>query len=217
MQLQNRVFSIIFLLLFSACLGCQSSEIALPYYSDADFTPRWALSNDDQSVKNHRIATFEFINQDGDTINEKTFDGKIYIADFFFTSCPGICRGLTKNLAKVQEAFLNDDEVLLLSHSVTPEIDSIGVLKKYAKANAVQSGKWHLITGNRKAIYAIARNSYFADEDLDLQNLENEFLHTENFYLVDKDRRIRGVYKGTFPTEVNRLIEDVEILKKEYN
>lgn len=198
-----------------SCSNAESEDVTLPFYSDMDFTPKW-LGEDFSSIKNvPEIAPFSFVDQNGKTVTEQNFAGKIYIADFFFTACPGICPKMTKNMAKIQDLFLNDEGVLLISHSVTPEADSVAVLKRYARNNGVIDGKWHLVTGEKKAIYELARNSYFADEDFGLQDIESVFLHTENFYLVDQNRRIRGVYKGTFQTEVERLREDVEILRKE--
>jgi protein SCO1/2 len=200
-----------------AC-GCQHIEKqgeTLPFYSDADFTPKWTEANSAAYDSIHSIAPFAFVNQDGDTISEKTFEGKICVADFFFTSCGGICPTMTANMKKIQDAFKDDDEVLLLSHSVTPEMDSVSVLREYARSVGAITGKWHLVTGAKEAIYQIARKSYFADEDLGEQRSEDDFLHTENFLLIDKKRRIRGVYKGTFPLEISRLIEDIRILQSE--
>ena len=137
------------------------------------------------------------------------------VADFFFTACPGICPRLTKSMGVIQAAFQDNESVVLLSHSVTPDIDSIPRLKAYAISHHVQSSQWHLLTGDRKEIYAIARHGYFADEETGLKKGPDEFLHTENFILIDPLRRIRGVYNGTNPAEVERLIEDIKILKNE--
>lgn len=206
------------LMMLVLCLGCQRrtpETETLPYYASADFTPHW-INDGDNSIKSiPQIAPFALINQDGDTVTEKNFAGKIYVADFIFTSCGGICPNMTNNMRKVQETFKDDSEVLLLSHSVTPELDSVAVLKNYAALNGVTAGKWHLVTGDRKMIYDLARHSYFADEDLGRQRDENEFLHTENFFLIDRQRRIRGVYNGVMPAEITRLLDDIRTLKKE--
>lgn len=199
--------------------GCRTAEVpvedVLPFYSDVDFTPQW-IAHDAEAYPNiHTVAPFAFTNQDGEAVTEQTFAGKIYVADFFFATCPGICPTMTRNMGKVQEALKDDDEVLILSHSVTPETDTVPVLKHYAEQNGIISGKWHLVTGARKEIYTLARQSYFAEEDLGLPVNENDFLHTENMYLIDKQRRIRGIYKGTFQNEMTRLLEDIEILKME--
>ena len=190
-------------------------EKQLPYYNTADFNPQWLDNDAAKNTTIHTIPSFSFTNQNGETITEKTTDGKIYVVDFFFTRCPGICPRLTKNLAVVQDSMRNDNNVLLLSHSVTPESDSTSVLKRYAKEHNVISGKWHLLTGNRDSIYTIARQAYFADEDLGQQKDASDFLHTENMLLIDKHRRIRGIYKGTSETEMKNIIDDIRLLEKE--
>ena len=187
----------------------------LPFYSSADFTPQWIEPASAEYASIHTIPGFCFFDQAGDTITEKTVAGKIYVANFFFTTCPGICKRLTTNLWMVQTAFKADDTVLLLSHSVTPESDNIARLKQYAEAFGILPHKWHLVTGNRNEIYAIARHAYFADEDMGEKKNSNDFLHTENVLLIDKHRRIRGVYKGTSVKDVNDLITDITILKLE--
>jgi protein SCO1/2 len=187
----------------------------LPFYNTADFTPSWIDTSSPAFGSIHRIAPFRFINQDSLVITEKIFSGKIYVADFFFTACPGICKRLTTNLMLVQAAFKDDESVLLLSHSVTPENDNVAKLKQYANAFGVIHDKWHLVTGSRNAIYTIARQSYFADEDMGEKKSSNDFLHTENMLLIDKHSRIRGVYKGTSVKEVNDLIADIHQLEAE--
>jgi protein SCO1/2 len=187
----------------------------LPFYNTASFTPEWIEANSPKYDSIHTIPAFDFINQHGDTINQQVFINKIYVADFFFTSCPGICKKLTNNLSLVQKAFKNDVEVLLLSHSVTPETDTVARLQQYATQFGVIAGKWHLVTGNRQAIYNIARQAYFADEDLGVSKNENDFLHTENMVLIDKHKRIRGVYKGTLEADMQHLIADINTLKLE--
>jgi protein SCO1/2 len=187
----------------------------LPFYNSADFTPQWITKESKLYDSIHTIPSFRFTDQEGDPVTEKTFAGTIYVADFFFTACPGICKKLTTNLTLVQKAFANDDEVLLLSHSVTPESDSVERLKQYAKDFGVAGNKWHLVTGKRDAIYNIARNAYFADEDMGQKKGSNDFLHTENMLLIDKHKRIRGIYKGTSLKDINDLIDDIKILKRE--
>lgn len=187
----------------------------LPFYNTANFTPEWIEPTSSKYQSIHTIPAFSFINQNGDTIIQQVFNNKIYVADFFFTSCPGICKKLTNNLSIVQKAFKNDADVLLLSHSVTPETDSVPRLKQYATQFGVIDGKWHLVTGNRQAIYNIARQAYFADEDLGMAKNENDFLHTENMVLIDKHKRIRGLYKGTLESDMQQLIADIIVLKLE--
>ena len=162
--------------------------------------------------KYHRIADFSLLNQNGDTITQENYRDKIYVADFFFTTCPTICPIMTANLVEVQAALANDPEVLLLSHSVTPEIDSVAQLKKYAIEKGVNDAKWNLVTGDKKQIYELARKSYLAVQE-DGDGGPFDMIHTENFILVDKQRRIRGFYDGTKEKEMDRLLSDIEILK----
>ena len=162
--------------------------------------------------KYHRIADFSLLNQNGDTITQENYRNKIYVADFFFTTCPTICPIMTANLVEVQAALAEDPEVLLLSHSVTPEIDSVAQLKKYAIEKGVNDAKWNLVTGDKKQIYELARKSYLAVQE-DGDGGPFDMIHTENFILVDKQRRIRGFYDGTKEEEMDRLLLDIEILK----
>ena len=187
----------------------------LPYYTDATFTPYWLDKNDKKLNDFHQISDFKLVNQNGDTITERTFEDKIYVTDFFFTICPGICPKMTNNMLVLQDEFKNDESVLLLSHSVTPMMDSVSVLKDYAESKGIISSKWHLVTGNRKHIYKLGRQDYFVEEDLGLEKDADEFLHTENFVLIDKNRHIRGIYNGLNSTSIQQLIADIETLKKE--
>jgi len=166
--------------------------------------------------KYHTIADFSLINQNGKTITQKDYENKIYIADFFFTTCPTICPVMTENMAVIQKEILNDDDVMLLSHSVTPQIDSVPQLKKYAIEKGVNDKKWNLVTGDKKEIYNLARKSYLAVKT-DGDGGPYDMIHTENFILVDKNRRIRGFYDGTKDEEIERLIADIQILKSEYS
>ena len=163
--------------------------------------------------KYHTIADFSLTNQNGKTITQEDYAGKMYIADFFFTTCPTICPIMTKNMASIQNRVGN--EVLLLSHSVTPQIDSVGQLKQYALEKGVDDSKWNLVTGDKKQIYALARKSYLAVKT-DGDGGPYDMIHTENFILVDKERRIRGFYDGTKMEEVEQLMRDLEILKASY-
>lgn len=191
-----------------------SSKVSvLPYYEEATFTPKWF---DEKSLPAdfHQIPEFSLVNQLGEVITEETIHGKIAIVDFFFTSCPGICPKMTENMTLVQKEFLKDDLVILLSHSVTPDFDNTAILNEYAEKKGVIAGKWHLLTGDRSEIYSLGRNAYFAEEDLGLLKGPDDFLHTENFILLDGNRQIRGVYNGLNKTSVNQLIEDVKTLRK---
>lgn len=190
-----------------------STKMVLPYYSEASFTPNWLTENSDTLKGFHRIPEFNLVNQNGETITKRTVEGKIYVTNFFFTSCPGICPKMTTNMGLIQEAFLKDDEVVLLSHSVTPDFDSVAVLKEYAEKKNVVSGKWHLLTGDRDQIYNLGRNSYFVEEDLGLEKDNDDFLHTENMILVDQNGYIRGIYNGLNQASMTQLIEDIQSLK----
>jgi protein SCO1/2 len=202
---------IISLVIFSGFTKKSEKQSVLPYYNTADFTPVWNKSEGEK----HTIPDFSYTDQNGNSFGSKELEGKIYAVDFFFTTCPGICPKLTTNLSKVQDAYKNDPSVMLVSFSVTPETDNAAVLKNYAEAHNINYDKWRLLTGSRKDIYTLARQSYFADEDLGLQSNENDFLHTENVLLIDGNGRIRGIYKGTYPLEIEKLIKEIGILEKE--
>lgn len=187
----------------------------LPYYGDPSFTPQWLEVDATELEDFHRISAFSLLNQEGDTLHSEDLNGKIYIADFFFTSCPGICPKMTSNMAILQEAFLEDPNVILLSHSVTPERDSVSVLKRYAEEKGILSAKWHLLTGDRQEIYSLGRNDYFIEEDLGVEKEVDDFLHTENFVLIDQEKYIRGIYNGLNKSDINQLIADIQTLKKQ--
>ena len=186
----------------------------LPVFSPVDVNPRLVDASLHHVKKNHKISDFELVNQNGATVTQATFDNKIYVADFFFTRCGTICPLMTSHMYALQNAFLNDEEVLLLSHSVTPVLDSVPVLKRYAENKGVLAAKWHLVTGPKKQIYDLARKSYFAVLD-EGDGGEQDFIHTEQFVLVDQNKRIRGYYDGTDPKEIQRILTDIALLKKE--
>ena len=163
----------------------------LPIYQPSMVNPELVDSNLQFVKKYHTIADFSLTNQNGKTITDADYHNKIYIADFFFTTCPTICPLMTKNMADIQKQIINDDDVMLLSHSVTPEIDSVSQLKKYALEKGVNDSKWNLVTGDKKQIYELARKSYLAVKD-DGDGGAYDMIHTENFILVDKEKRIRG-------------------------
>ncbi len=199
---------------FSSCKNKQGEE-GLPFINKPDFTPEWISKNDEAYKSIHKIPAFSFTDQDGNTVTEKSVEGKVYVADFFFTHCTSICPKMTKNMSALQDYFRNNNEVKLLSYSVLPEMDSVPVLKKYAEKKNIISGKWYLLTGNKDDIYQLAKKEYYAGDTLGYYQTGNEFLHTENFILIDKHRRIRGVYNGTLDVEMDRLKEDIIMLLKE--
>ncbi len=191
----------------------QKAELELPYYSEATFTPEWIDEQDEKYAGIHTIPDFQFVNQSGDTVTHKTFEDKIYVTNFFFTLCPNVCRRMTNNLTLVQEKFSNDERVKILSHTVMPWADSVQRLAEYAALNDINSRQWHLVTGNQAEIYQIARESYFADEGFGKSLTSNEdFLHTENVFLIDQKRRIRGIYNGTIRLDMKRMIDDIHTL-----
>ncbi len=163
--------------------------------------------------KYHRIADFKLINQNGEIVTQENYKDKIYVADFFFTTCQTICPIMTDHMKEIQDRLKDDSDVLLLSHSVTPKIDSVARLKKYAIAKGVDDAKWNLVTGDKKQIYDLARKSYLAAKS-DGDGGPYDMVHTENFVLIDKKKQIRGFYDGTNPEDIDRLLEDIKVLKR---
>jgi protein SCO1/2 len=218
-KILNRFFLLLIVIIIS-CKNKKKEEFlsrvnTLPYYNDASFTPKWIDSKNDELSSFHKIPNFELINQNGEKVTQKTFENKIYIADFFFTTCPGICPMMTLSMLKLQEEFKKDTAVLFLSHSVTPTIDSVAKLKEYALDNGIMDKKWHLVTGNKKEIYDLGRKFYFVEEDLGEPKGIDEFLHTENFVLIDRNKHIRGIYNSLNRVSLAQLIVDVKALQKE--
>lgn len=213
------VFSVITVSLFYTVLKPKKT---LPIYNPSDVNPEMVDSTIQFIARDHTIADFKFTNQNGKTITQKDYEGKIYVADFFFTTCGSICPKMTNNMVWLQDHLKNNPKVLLLSHSVTPDIDSVPVLKQYALKKGVIDSKWNLVTGNKKDIYYIARQSYLAVKTGKPSEMY-DMVHTENFVLVDAKRRIRGFYDGTNldgPTEpgiknVKQLLEDINWLSAE--
>ena len=215
-----KMYRIVFLLLSSLLLfSCNKKEvIKLPYYNTPDFTPLFIDDEEEVDEKiPHTIADFSFLNQDSTFISQKNIEGKIHVANFIFSSCGSICPVMTTNLKIVNDSLSKNSDVVLLSYSVTPWIDSPSVLKAYKKRNGIQNSNWHFLTGSKKDIYKLARKSYFAEEDLGFTKDSSEFLHTEHFILVDKSKRIRGIYNGTLSFEMNQMLDDIRSLEKENN
>jgi protein SCO1 len=211
------MFRTVFLIAGSILLCCCNAgqQSQLPYYNTPDFTPRFLQGYEDVNVITHQIADFSFTNHDSNIISQKNIEGKIHIADFIFTSCGSICPVMTSNLQKVSDAFSTDTNVVLLSFTVTPWIDSVSRLKKYMAAKKITNPNWHFLTGQQSVIYNLARTSYFAEEDIGFTKDSSEFLHTEHILLVDKTKRIRGIYNGTLALEMDQLIKDIKLLRKE--
>tara|TARA_R110002033_G_scaffold48908_1_gene95315 strand:+ start:236 stop:853 length:618 start_codon:yes stop_codon:yes gene_type:complete len=193
-------------------LSCNKpTKKELPVYNPSDFNPELVDISLQKTAKDHTVANFELINQNGKIITQEDYKDKIYIVDFFFTNCPSICPVMTNNMVELQHKFLNNNEVMFLSLSVTPTIDSIPVLRKYATNKGVIDSKWNITTGNKKHIYELARKSFFAVVEQGDGGLQ-DFIHTPNFILVDKKKQIRGIYDGTNSEEIERLIKDINVL-----
>jgi protein SCO1 len=209
-----RSSTLLILFFFTACSA--KKENRLPYYNTPEFTPIFVSSAKEIEGKiNHTIGSFSFINQRGESITEKDIEGKIHVANFIFTSCGSICPVVTKHMKLVQEKFGSNPTVAILSYSVTPWIDNVSRLKNYADENEITSPNWHLLTGKKSEIYTLARQSYFAEEDLGFTKDSTEFLHTEHVLLIDQSKRIRGIYNGTLQLEIEQLINDItELIKK---
>jgi len=186
---------------------------SLKVYQPNDVSMELVDSTLQHVKKYHTIADFKLVNQNGDTITNDNYKNKIYVADFFFTTCVTICPIMTDHMVKIQRALKEDPDVMLLSHSVTPEIDTVAQLKRYSISKGVDDGKWNLVTGDKREIYELARKSYLAAKDVPYNKYD--LVHTENFVLVDKQRRIRGFYDGTNPEAIAQLLRDIQLLKKE--
>jgi protein SCO1/2 len=216
-------FIAVILLVLVSCTEQKSTETVkkesrvseLPYYNEASFTPHWFSIDDDSLNQFHTIRDFGLWDQNGDSFSNKDLKGKIYVADFFFTSCPGICPKMTSNMGVLQDEFLNNKNIFLISHSVTPDKDSVDVLLNYAIDKGVNDTTWRLLTGDRDLIYDLGRNYYYVEEDLGIEKTNEDFLHTENFVLVDKEGHIRGIYNGLNKTAIAQLIADVYTLENE--
>ena len=205
LKLILKIFLIYSIVFYFGCTQKKSS-VLLPIYGEKKI-----ISGD---TIYHQIASFNLTNQIGQVVNQNTTKNKIYIANFFFASCQSICPMMSNQLQEVQKAFLADDSVLILSHSVNPLHDTVAVLSNYADTYGAKTNKWHLLTGNKKQIYDLAKTSYLVNAFEDDGSPEG-FLHSELFLLIDKKARIRGMYDGTNTAEVKKLIEDVKLLKQE--
>ena len=214
-----KMYRIVFLLLSSllvSCLDKKMEAIALPYYNEPDFTPIFLTDTSEVKYKiNHTITDFSFRDQDSILISQKNIEGKIHIANFIFTTCGSICPKMTTNLKIVNDSLKNHSDIVLLSYSVTPWIDTPSVLKKYKARNDITNPNWHFLTGSKNDIYSLARKSYFAEEDIGFSKDSSEFLHTEHFILVDKTKRIRGIYNGTLELEMQQMLDDIKNLENE--
>ena len=220
MKMSRRI-SCVFLCSALAAAGCGGSpddqqgarreKSRLPVYNSKKLLPVWLHEDPIPENDLHHVLDFKLTDQRGNQRALADLDGKIYVSYFFFASCAGICLKMTEELKRVQDALGEVDEVRLVGHSVTPAIDTTRALAAYGKQKGINPEKWYLLTGEKKEIFDLARKSYFAvtdGQDDDYKNL----IHTENLVLIDKEKMIRGVYNGTYPQDVNRLIEDIAVL-----
>ncbi|WP_370477251.1 SCO family protein [Tamlana flava] len=209
------VFLIISVIIVTIIYNTLNVYQPLPIYQPAMVSTDLVDSTLQYQKKYHKITDFSLVNQNGKTVTQDDYKDKIYVADFFFTTCQTICPIMTDHMVDIQNEILNDDDVMLLSHSVTPEIDTVAQLKRYALKKGVNDKKWNLVTGDKKQIYDLARKSYLAVKDNPYAS-PFDMIHTENFMLIDKKRQIRGFYDGTNKEDIDRLLKDIEILKEEY-
>lgn len=201
--------SLIILFVFVSFLACnKKQDKPLPIYNPADLNKELVDKSLRNTSKNHTVLDFNLINQNGQTITQKDYKDKIYVTDFFFTRCGSICPIMTNNMAKIQKEFINNDDVMFLSISVTPTIDSVPLLRKYADNKGVIDTKWNVTTGEKKHIYNLARKSYFAVVEKGDGGLQ-DFIHTPNFILVDTKKQIRGIYDGTNNDDIEHIIKDI--------
>jgi protein SCO1/2 len=195
--------------------GSADTADRLPFFNTPDWTARWIGPAEPAADTIHRIPAFQLTDQLGRTVTERDLDGRITIANFFFTRCRNICPKMSSHLRLLQNVFAGDTTVILLSHSVDPAADSVPALRAYASALGADPSAWRLLTGDRARIYELARRHYFAGDAIGPDTAGRDFLHTEDFILLDVRRRIRGLYNGTLRSEVDRIREDVAILKRE--
>lgn len=190
--------------------------IPMPYYNTPEFDPIFIQDKSQvPKIITHKIDSFAFLDQDSNVITQSIIDQKIHVANFIFTTCGSICPVMTNNFKVVGDSLKNETDVVMLSYSVTPWIDKPHILKNYMNKNGITNLNWHFLTGERSSIYKLARQSYFAEENLGFSKDSSQFLHTEHVILVDKSKRIRGVYNGTLILEMYHLIEDIKSLKSE--
>jgi len=208
------VLSILSVFILAAIYTLMKPVEKLPVYQPAFVNTELVDTTVQYVKKYHSIPDFSLTNQNGKIITQKDYQDKIYIADFFFTTCPSICPKMTANMSDLQHEIVKYGDVMLLSHTVTPEIDSVPVLKAYALKHHVNDEIWNLVTGSKKEIYELARKSYLAAKS-DGDGGKYDMIHTENFVLIDKQKRIRGFYDGTNPEEMEKLLHDLKILRND--
>ena len=210
------VFISIAFIILSLFYNALTPKKTLPIFQPNDVNSELVDSSIQHVKRFHKIKSFEFLNQNGEKISEKDYDGFVYVADFFFTTCPSICPIMTGNMLKIQSYIKDKKKVKLLSFSVTPEIDSVQVLKEYSIEKGVDDKYWNLLTGDKSKIYSLARKSFLVVKE-NAESNSHDMIHTENFVLVDREKRIRGFYNGTDDEDIEVLKEDIDILIEGYN
>lgn len=209
--MKKYLWIIIVIKLATLSAGALSEE--LPYYQDGAFTPYWLSKGEVDLTSFHKIPAFRFTDQSGNTITQSDLDGKVYVAGFFFSTCPGICPTIRSKLIKVQDTFANDENVKIVQHSIRPTTDTTEILQAYAKKNGINNQQWYLLTGDKAEIYSLAKTFYFASEDLGNVQKNKDFLHTESLLLIDENKHIRGIYNGLNAASVDYLIQDIKTLR----
>lgn len=184
----------------------------LPIYNPSDLNPAVVDDDLERVGRGHRIGDFDLVDQWGNKADSSLLQGKIYVADFFFTTCPTICIDMGANFQRIQETYKDEERFHLVSHTVMPEIDTVEVMHAYGECMGAIKGKWHLLTGEKRELYRMARREYFAVMEQGTSFDEHDFIHTENVILVDEKKRIRGFYDGTSDLDIDRLIGDIQIL-----
>ena len=203
------------IVIITALSSCRHRGQGLPFYIAPDLTPLWMDPKSDSFRHIHQIPPFRFLNQNGEVVTEQAVENKIYVANFVFTTCAGICPKMIGNFCILQKAYAADPDIVLLSHTVNPEVDSVGRLRVFAIKKNIHAPQWQLLTGSKTDLYMLAKKSYFAGDSLGYYGDLNTFLHTEKVFLIDKHRRIRGVYNGTLQLEMDRILDDIKVLKQE--
>ena len=209
--MKKYLWIIIVIKLATLSAGALSEE--LPYYQDGAFTPYWLSKGEVDLTSFHKIPAFSFTDQSGNTITQSDLDGKVYVAGFFFSTCPGICPTIRSKLIKVQDTFANDENVKIVQHSIRPTTDTTEILQAYANKNGINNQQWYLLTGDKAEIYSLAKTFYFASEDLGNVQKNKDFLHTESLLLIDENKHIRGIYNGLNAASVDYLIQDIKTLR----
>ncbi|HET8861437.1 SCO family protein [Marivirga sp.] len=210
------LFALLTLILFSCGLENKKNKKAeFPVLGRKQYVEKIVDGKTVMDTVDHTVPDFKLVNQDSNWVTPETFEGKVYVADFFFTSCPTICPTMKKEMLRVYEAYKNNDEVGIISHTIDPEYDTVALLKDFAERLDVEAPKWNFVTGEKEIIYELGQKGYMVTAMED-ENEEGGFLHSGAFLLVDKERKIRGVYDGTRSEEVDKLITDIELLLATY-